>query len=59
MGKNEIVRKSHKQAFAEEFSETGEEGVMESVAEGVVGKVYCPCRKDPLSPAVGKMVLSG
>ena len=38
--------KSHKQAFAEKFSE--------QVAEGGVGKIYCPCREDPLSPAVGR-----
>ena len=30
-----------------------------SVAEGVVGKIYCPCREDPLSFAVGRMVLTG
>ena len=53
---NEIAWKSHKQAFAE-FSEP--EGVGASVANGVVGKIYCPCREDPLSPAVGRMVLSG
>ena len=53
MDKNEIAWKSHKQAFAE-FSEPGG-----SVVEGVVGKIYCPCREDPLSPAVGRMVLSG
>ena len=37
MDKNEIARKSHKQAFAQEFSEPGE-----SVAECVVGKIPCP-----------------
>ena len=40
--------------FAEEFSEPGE-----SVAENVVGKLYSPCREYPLSPAVGRMLLSG
>ena len=29
------------------------------VSEGVVGEISCPCREDPLSPAVGRMVLSG
>ena len=55
MDKNEIAWKSHKQAFAEQFSKPG---VGRSVAEGV-GKIYCPCREDPLSPAVGRMALSG
>ena len=54
MNKNVKAWKSHKQAFANEFSEPGG-----SVAEGFVGKIYCPCREDPLSPAVGRMVVSG
>ena len=33
--------------------------VGKSVAECVVGKIYCFSREDPLSPAVGRMVLSG
>ena len=55
MDKNRIAWKSHTQAFAEEFPVPGV-GVL--VAEGVVGKIYCPW-KDPSSPAVGRMVLSG
>ena len=47
MDKNEIAWRSNKQEFAEEFSERGVLG--ESVAEDVVGKIYCPCREDPLS----------
>ena len=49
-----IKMKSYKQAFAEEFSEP-----RGSVAECVVGKIYCLYRENPLSPAVGRMVLSG
>ena len=34
-------------------------GVGVSVAEGVIGKIYCPCREDPLSSAVWRRVSSG
>ena len=37
MDKNEIARNSHKQAFAEGFSEPGG-----SVTVGFVGKIHCP-----------------
>ena len=52
MDENEIASKSHEQAFVEEFSEPGG-----SVAEGVVGKIYCPCREDSLLNAgSGKLI---
>ena len=46
--KNEIAWESHKQVFAEGFSEPGG-----SVAEGVVGKIYYPCREDPFTLLLG------
>ena len=53
INRNEIAWKLHKQA-----THLGFQNLRESVAEGVVGKIYCPCRKDPVSPDVGMMVLS-
>ena len=49
MDEDELAWKSHKHAFAEEFAEPGG-----SVAEGVVGKIYCPCREDSLLSALRK-----